>query len=114
MDEAFFPLKASSLVPGRTILIAPKKTLGKVLRKARLLQKVKDQGALQTLIKLFAGQVAVVIEPPSIYQVEATEQMDGMCRIRTSAGTTASLPIGAIGPEPNAERKLVSCIGELR
>ena len=107
-------MKASSLEPGRTILIAPKKTLGKVLRKARLLQKVKDQGALQTLIKLFAGQVAVVIEPPSIYQVEATEQMDGMCRIRTSAGTTASLPIGAIGPEPNAERKLVSCIGELR
>ena len=105
---AFVPLSASSLVPGRKILIAPQRPLAIALRKAKLLQKAKDKGALTTLIDLFAGQAAVVVEAPSIFHAHA-EKTDGMCKIRTSVGTTASLPIGAIGADPDAERQLVSC-----
>jgi len=91
-------LKANELVPGRRVLVASEDTLSACLFRAKLLQKAKDEGALKTLIKLFAGEPAVVVEGPLT--------LDGMCKIRTNVGTTASLPVGSIGIDPGAERRL--------
>jgi hypothetical protein len=62
MEALFKPLPASALVAGRHVIIAPSAPLGVILKNAKLLQKARDQGALKTLIDLFACQQATVIE----------------------------------------------------
>ena len=95
----FAPLNPHSLVPGRAVNIAPESVLTAALAKAQLLQKARDQGALTTLISLFANQKATVVDSPT------SVESDGMCKIRTNVGTTASLPNCTIGVDPDQERQ---------
>jgi hypothetical protein len=55
-------LEANELVPGRKVLVSAQGKLSECLFNARLLQKAKDEGALRTLISLFASQAAFVLE----------------------------------------------------
>lgn len=56
------PLARSALVAGRKVIVAPKNILSEALRKSKLLQKARDEGSLRTLVDLFAGESATVIE----------------------------------------------------
>jgi hypothetical protein len=56
------PLARTALVAGRKVIVAPAGILSESLRQSKLLQKARDEGSLRTLVGLFAGQPATVIE----------------------------------------------------
>lgn len=58
----WYPLARTELVAGRKVIVAPHDILSESLRTSKLLQKARDEGALRTLVGLFAGQSATVME----------------------------------------------------
>ena len=101
-DDMVRPLSALELVPGRSIVVASAEVLERCLAEAQLLQKARDEGALRTLISLFADQPATVLEAP----VGGAGSERAMAKIKTFVGTTAALPVGALGPNPEEERRM--------
>jgi hypothetical protein len=79
-DLEWEPLMRRELVAGRKVKVAPADILNDCLQKSKLLQKARDEGALRTLVGLFAGQSAIVLEAPLI---DSVREMEGMCKVLT-------------------------------